>query len=249
MVASFFGGEEVEIIKQEIPKRINAPGTKIIPKGIILHYIGNPGTTARQNASYFSHVNSQISVHYIVDDTEIIEIIPPEQKSYGTSNKEYNESYIQIEMCHPDASGKVSEATLTNTVWLCRELMGRFSIHEIIRHYDVTGKQCPLWYVKHPDEWEKLKERILEEEFTVSQYEEIMKGIERIGERLDRIEAETVNRMIYNYVDENMPEWARGTVQKLMDKGYLRGTEEGLNLDDTMLRILVILDRARVFGE
>lgn len=76
-----------------------------------------------------------------------------------------------------------------------------------------------------------------------------MKGIEKIGERLDRIEAETVNRMIYNYVDENMPEWARGTVQKLMDKGYLRGTEEGLNLDDTMLRILVILDRARVFGE
>ena len=199
--------------------------------------------------SYFSHVNSQISVHYIVDDTEIIEIIPPEQKSYGTSNKEYNESYIQIEMCHPDESGKVSEATLTNTVWLCRELMGRFSIHEIIRHYDVTGKQCPLWYVKHPDEWEKLKERILEEEFTVSQYEELMKGIEKIGERLDRIEAETVNRMIYNYVDENMPEWARGTVQKLMDKGYLRGTEEGLNLDDTMLRILVILDRARVFGE
>lgn len=239
----------MEIIKQEIPKRINAPGIKIIPKGIILHYIGNPGTTARQNARYFSHVNSQISVHYIVDDTEIIEIIPPEQKSYGTSNKEYNESYIQIEMCHPDESGKISERTLTNTVWLCRELMERYRITEIIRHYDVTGKQCPLWYVKHPDEWEKLKERILEEEFTVSQYEELMKGIEKIGERLDRIEAETVNRMIYNYVDENMPEWARGTVQKLMDKGYLRGTEEGLNLDDTMLRILVILDRARVFGE
>ena len=56
--------------------------------------------------------------HYIVDDGEIIEIIPPDQKSYGTSDKQYNESFIQIEMCHPDASGKISEKTLSNTVWL-----------------------------------------------------------------------------------------------------------------------------------
>lgn len=230
----------MEIVKLHLPKRVNAPGTTIRPRELILHYIGNPGTTARQNASYFAHVNSQTSVHYIVDDGEIIEIIPPDQKSYGTSSREHNERGIQIEMCHPDASGKISETTLDNVVWLCRELMERYGITEIIRHYDVTGKKCPLWYVNHPEEWEVLKERIVEGE------DEMTEELER---RLAAIEAVTVNRMIYNYVDENMPEWARETVQKLMDRGYLKGTDEGLGLDDAMLRVLVMLDRAGAFGE
>lgn len=237
----------MEIVRLHIPKRVNAPGTAIVPKGIILHYIGNPGTTARQNASYFAHVGTQTSVHYIVDEEEIIEIIPPEEKSYGTSDRAHNESFIQIEMCHPDASGRIEEAVLEKVVWLCRELMKRYGITEIIRHYDVTGKRCPLWYVEHPEEWEALKGRIVEggDEMT----EELRGALAEIEERLTAIEAVTVSRMIYNYVDGNMPEWARGTVQKLMDKGYLRGTDEGLGLDDAMLRILVMLDRAGVFGE
>ena len=66
-------------------------------------------------------------------------------------------------------------------------------------------------------------------------------------ELLGRIERLEKPKMIYNYVDENMPEWARGAVQKLTDKGFLKGDETGLSLDDSMLRILVILDRAGVF--
>ncbi len=47
-----------------------------------------------------------------------------------------------------------------------------------------------------------------------------------------------------------MPEWARPTISKLVDKGYLKGDEEGkLMLNDNMLRILVILDRAGAFKE
>ena len=75
------------------------------------------------------------------------------------------------------------------------------------------------------------------EGLTMGQYEEL-------SARLAKLEAP---EMIYNYVDENMPEWARSTVQKLMDRGYLRGTDEGLGLDDTMLRVLVVLDRAGAF--
>lgn len=56
--------------------------------------------------------------------------------------------------------------------------------------------------------------------------------------------------MIYNYVDENMPEWARKTVQKLVDKGYLKGDESGkLGLNDTMLKVFVVNDRAGLYGE
>lgn len=54
--------------------------------------------------------------------------------------------------------------------------------------------------------------------------------------------------MIYNYVDENLPEWARPTIQKLIDKGLLKGNENGeLGLNDTMLKIFVINDRAGLY--
>ena len=55
--------------------------------------------------------------------------------------------------------------------------------------------------------------------------------------------------MIYNYNDENMPQWARPTIQKLVDKGLLKGNEKGeLGLNDTMLKIFVINDRAGLYN-
>ena len=44
---------------------------------------------------------------------------------------------------------------------------------------------------------------------------------------------------------ENVPEWARPTVQKLVDRKALLGDENGnLSLSRDMVRILVVLDRA-----
>lgn len=162
----------MHITKRHMPKRINNPQTAIQPEGIILHYIGNPGTGAGANANYFANVQSQVSVHYIVDDDEVIEIIPPDRKSYGTAKKEYNEKYIQIEMCHPDSTGKISEKTLENAVWLCKKLIKEYGICKVIRHYDATGKKCPLWYVNHPVEWNLLQARIVsgEEEGNMSEH-------------------------------------------------------------------------------
>ena len=73
---------------------------------------------------------------------------------------------------------------------------------------------------------------------TVDQYEELSARIAKLEQP----------KMIYHYIDQNMPEWARATVQKLVDKNFLRGTEEGLGLTDEMLRVLVLLDRAGAFG-
>ena len=57
-------------------------------------------------------------------------------------------------------------------------------------------------------------------------------------------EEEVVKR--YNTVAE-CPEWARKTIQKLIDKGYLNGNGEGLNLSEDMMRVFVIFDRANIF--
>ena len=47
---------------------------------------------------------------------------------------------------------------------------------------------------------------------------------------------------VYNWTVE-VPEWARPTVQKLLDKGYLQGNDKGeLELTYSMLKLLVIND-------
>ena len=55
-----------------------------------------------------------------------------------------------------------------------------------------------------------------------------------------------VEEVRYNTVSE-CPAWARETVQKLVDREYLNGTGEGLDLSADMVRLLVILDRAGAF--
>lgn len=55
-----------------------------------------------------------------------------------------------------------------------------------------------------------------------------------------------VDEVRYNTVAE-CPDWARETIQKLVDREYLNGTGEGLDLSADMVRLLVILDRAGAF--
>lgn len=77
-----------------------------------------------------------------------------------------------------------------------------------------------------------------EEELTMTQYEELKKEIQAL------------KPMVYNYMDDNMPSWAKPTIQKLMDKGALVGDGEGkLGLTNDTLRVLVMLDRANAFDK
>ena len=59
-------------------------------------------------------------------------------------------------------------------------------------------------------------------------------------------EAEEMEK-VYNWTVE-VPDWARPTVQKLLDKGYLKGNEKGeLELTYSMLKMFVVNDRAGLY--
>ena len=74
----------------------------------------------------------------------------------------------------------------------------------------------------------------------------VSREYEELNERLEKVE----NSMIYDYIDENMPEWAVPTITKLVDKGLLKGDEEGkLGLTYDLMRMLIINDRAGIYGE
>ena len=99
-----------------------------------------------------------------------------------------------------------------------------------------------VWYSISFKEFNLLEDAVSdngEEELTMSQYEELKASIDNLGAVVNAL----ANPMIYNYIDENMPQWARASVQKLIDKGVLAGTGGGWDLNYDMLRTIVWLDR------
>ena len=134
-------------------------------KKIAVHYVGNPKSTAKNNRDYFENLKNNharyVSAHFIIGlDGEIIQCIPLNEWSYCTNQA--NGYSISIECCHPDAAGKFNKATEESLIALCAYLCGKFGLSEkdIIRHYDVTGKACPLWYVTHPEDFEAMKKAV-----------------------------------------------------------------------------------------
>ena len=130
-------------------------------RNIVIHYVGNPGTTAQQNRDYYANPSSGVSSHFVIGlKGEIIQCIPLHEKSSASSHR--NKDTISIEVCHPDESGKFTDASYQSlvklTVWLCE--ICDLDSGDVIRHYDITGKQCPLYFVTHEDAWEQFKQEI-----------------------------------------------------------------------------------------
>lgn len=132
--------------------------------GIAIHYVGNPGSTAAQNRSFYGNPGTKVNSHFLIGlEGEIIQCLPLEEKSSATSQR--NRDTISIEVCHPDEGGKFTkesyEALIRLTAFLCIE--GEIPLDGVIRHYDATGKLCPLYYVENEEAWEQMRADIGEE--------------------------------------------------------------------------------------
>ncbi|MCR5468397.1 MAG: N-acetylmuramoyl-L-alanine amidase [Lachnospiraceae bacterium] len=125
---------------------------------IVVHYVGNPGTTAKQNRDYYNHLDSNVSSHFVIGlEGEIIMCLPLNEKSAASNDR--NHDTISIEVCHPDEDGKFTDASYQSLIKLVDWLMDEFHLDKdnVIRHYDVTGKECPRYYVLNPEAWEQFK--------------------------------------------------------------------------------------------
>lgn len=146
----------------------NRPGSiRKKTSAIACHYIGNPGTSAQANRNYFENLKDthtiKASAHYIIGlNGEIIQMIPEEEISWATNSA--NSYTISIEACHPDETGKFNTETYNSYVELCADICKRWNLDPLngglIRHYDVTRKVCPKWFVDNPKEWEKFKQDV-----------------------------------------------------------------------------------------
>ncbi len=90
-------------------------------------------------------------------DGEVVQCIPTSEMSYATNSR--NVDSISIECCHTDRYRRFNEATYDSVVKLSAWLCVRFGLtsEQVIRHYDVIGKECPKYYVDNPDAWEQMK--------------------------------------------------------------------------------------------
>ena len=132
--------------------------------GVVIHYVGNPGTTARANRNYFESLSSgeegtYASSHFVVVlEGEVIQCVPLAEVAYASNTR--NDDTVSIEVCHPDETGEFSSVTYARTVeltaWLCLQFRLKPET-DVIRHYDVTGKECPRYYVEHPEAWDTFR--------------------------------------------------------------------------------------------
>lgn len=134
-------------------------------ENIVVHYTANPGTTAQQNRDFFESLKdtheTSVSSHFVIGiDGEIIQCIPTKERAYASNNRNYNT--VSIENCHLDKSGRFTQETYDSLVALSAWLCGKFDLtpDDIIRHYDVTGKVCPKYYVENEGAWELFKEDV-----------------------------------------------------------------------------------------
>jgi N-acetylmuramoyl-L-alanine amidase len=152
-------------------------------KGIVIHWVANPNSTALANRNFFENRKNGNSgygsAHEIIDlDGSVIVDIPSDEISYNagstlpytTDALKYLSSYPNnctygIECTHIDWNGVMTDATYNTLVNRVADLMIEFDLvgaeKPLWLHQEVVGwKDCHRWFVNNPDEWINFKNKV-----------------------------------------------------------------------------------------
>lgn len=211
-------------------------------KYLVYHYTGNDGDTDANNALFYRDNIVGASAHYFVDDDSVTRSVPDLMVAWAVGGKKWsdcaktgggkfygivtNANSISIEMCDTRRDGQLmaTEATLARAAQLGRELMEKYNIpiERVVRHFDVTGKHCPTYFMEEAA-WAAFKKRLVEPE----------------GEQ---------EMKLYRYVAE-MPAWAQQACTKAIRQGIVKLDSTGAcTVWECNLQPLVWLDRLGLLG-
>ena len=169
-------------------------------KAIVFHYTANTGksATAKGNARYFAAGSEgrAASAHYCVDEGNVVyECVPLDTVAwsvgdgksgkYGSLYSNYNTVSIEM-VSHTDASGTyyIPEKTMENAARLYQMLLPQLpNVQAAIRHYDVSGKLCPLPLINE-EKWEKFQKLLKEVDDVVEKSKIIVDGKEVAVDRI-----------------------------------------------------------------
>ena len=199
---------------------------------IVMHYTAGNGDTAKNNCDYYHRVGGlQASAHYFCDEHGAMQSVREGDTAWHCGARAYwhpecrNGNSIGIEMCsrkRADGSYYILPEAVANTATLAKDIMQRYGIdtEHVLRHYDVTGKRCPMPWVDDPAQWTEFKDMLVPKNTTTVEEDDDMVRYSKI---------------------EDVPDWAQDTVRELMDAGALKGDEHGcIDLSRDMVRGMVI---------
>lgn len=144
-------------------------------KGIVAHWTANSsrGADAQANRNYFNNTTVYASAHYLIDDHSIIQALPDHEVGYHVGGRSYkpigesirennltpNYFLIGFEMC-VNQDGDWNK-TYWNSVELAQHLLSKynFTVNELYRHYDITGKLCPMMMIEEQS-WQRFKQDV-----------------------------------------------------------------------------------------
>lgn len=168
-------------------------------KAIVFHFTANTGTTASAlgNARYFANGSDgrAASAHYVVDEKETVyECVPLDTVAWavgdgntGKLGKLYNNfNTVSIEMVShtkPDGTYYIPEKTQQHAAELYQMLLKKLPGAVAIRHYDVSGKLCPLPMVAE-DRWKEFQKKLQEADEMVEKSKIIVDGKEYAVNRI-----------------------------------------------------------------
>lgn len=197
----------------------------ISPRCLVIHWTANTnkGADADNNRDYFEdHPWNKVSAHYIVDDHSVVQCVPENEMAYHVGAEWYAEdalrqlgSYpngttIGIEMC-VNSDGDFIK-TYQNTVALAADILQRhgWGIDRLWKHYDITGKHCPGFFV----------DDAVARGFG---FESAYEGWKKFGQGV-AIALQTRKTSMFEDVGDH---WARGSIERLTKKGLIKGDDQG----------------------
>lgn len=142
-------------------------------KKIVMHYTASNGATAMNHFTYFNNLRGRYaSAHFFVDKTTKLLIIPLNEIAYhandgsrrGVSALKPNANFLSIgiELC-VERNGTFHPKTIEHAEEVAVELCKRYKLNpltDIVRHYDVTGKNCPAPWVKDGSKFTAFKKGV-----------------------------------------------------------------------------------------
>ena len=157
------------VLKEHLANKSNYGSKRALStiKYIVIHYTSNDGDTDENNGKYFANNVVNASAHYFVDDDSVTRSVPDNYVAWSVGGNKYsncastgggkfygiatNNNTLSIEICDDVKNGVVypSAATIENVIAFTKAKMNEYGIpkENVIRHFDVTGKSCPAYWV------------------------------------------------------------------------------------------------------
>lgn len=158
--------------KYPCDRRNFAGGRAQVIRFLVIHYTGAEGG-AKNNAVYFSRSKVGASAHFFVghgsENGAVYQSVDPGDTAWhcGTSGLYHhpycrNGNSIGVELCchkRSDGTWYFDPETVIAAIMLARELIAKYRIpaENLLRHYDVSGKNCPAPFVSDGAAWANFK--------------------------------------------------------------------------------------------